>query len=110
MSDYYDMGYCYIGVAKQLPRVQNLFEKSFENRKQISKYEMYKCSDGIYYGFRDEDNGALEPLGKEAEHKIRTKAIDKWNSIETIKNTTKKGVRISGEVAILKPVFMDGEE
>jgi pre-mRNA-splicing factor ISY1 len=36
------MGYKYFGVAKQLPRVKELFELPPELKKKRSRYEMYK--------------------------------------------------------------------
>ncbi|MCO5554070.1 hypothetical protein L7F22_007596 [Adiantum nelumboides] len=108
-SDCRGMGYRYFGAAKQLPGVRELFKTPPESKKRRSRYEMYKCIDADYYGYKDEDNGALEPLEKEAEHKMRTKAVDEWIRIEAIKIVAKEGVR-SGKVVILKPVFIDGNE
>jgi pre-mRNA-splicing factor ISY1 len=36
------MGYKYFGVAKQLPRVKELFELPPELKNKRSRYEMYK--------------------------------------------------------------------
>eukprot|EP00250_Pteridium_aquilinum_P013861 c21618_g1_i1 orf=604-1479(-) len=103
------MGYRYFGAAKQLPGVKELFDKPPEMKRRRSRYEMYKRIDADYYGYRDEEDGILEPLEKEAEQKIRSKAIDEWNRIEAVKNAAKKTVR-SGEVARVKPLFDDEDE
>lgn len=102
-------GYRYFGAAKQLPGVKELFEKPPEIKRRRSRYEMYKRIDADYYGYRDDEDGILEPLEKEAEQEIRSKAIDEWNRIEAVKNAAKKTVR-SGEIARVKPLYYDEDE
>jgi pre-mRNA-splicing factor ISY1 len=76
---------------------------------KIFRYEMYKRIDADYYGYRDEEDGVLLPLEKEAEQAMRAKAINEWNAIEAVKNAAKKTVK-SGDVARVKPLFFDEEE
>ena len=76
---------------------------------EIGRYEMYKRIDADYYGYRDEEDGILLPLEKEAEQEMRSKAINEWNAIEAVKNAAKKTVK-SGDVARVKPLFFDEEE
>jgi len=70
-------GYKYFGAARELPGVKDLFHQPAE-QKEKSRAELYKSVDADYYGFRDEEDGVLEPLEKEAEKQARAKAIEEW--------------------------------
>ncbi|OAE20894.1 hypothetical protein AXG93_3256s1410 [Marchantia polymorpha subsp. ruderalis] len=103
------LGYRYFGAAKQLPGVKELFDKPPELRKRRSRYEMYKRIDADYYGYRDDEDGLLEKLEKDAEKEIRARAIEDWQRVEAVKNEARKGVK-SGEVVTSKPLFEEDEE
>ncbi|WZY73303.1 hypothetical protein YC2023_005543 [Brassica napus] len=60
-------GYRYFGAAKKLPGVRELFEKPPELRKRRTRYDIYKRIDAGYYGYRDEEDGVLEGLERDAE-------------------------------------------
>jgi len=57
--------YKYYGAAKDLPGVRELFaevENSAEqNRQKRSRADLYKFITPDYYGYRDDDDGLLEP-------------------------------------------------
>ncbi|KAG0579358.1 hypothetical protein M758_4G094000 [Ceratodon purpureus] len=87
------MGYKYFGAAKQLPGVKELFELPPEIKKKRNRYEMYKRIDMDYYGFRDDEDGVLENLERDAEKEMRAKAIEEWGRIEAVKAEARKGVK-----------------
>lgn len=87
------MGYKYFGAAKQLPGVKELFELPPEIKKKRNRYEMYKRIDMDYYGFRDDEDGVLENLERDAEKEMRAKAIEEWERIEAVKAEARKGVK-----------------
>eukprot|EP01107_Rhizomastix_libera_P016360 TRINITY_DN6747_c0_g1_i2.p1 TRINITY_DN6747_c0_g1~~TRINITY_DN6747_c0_g1_i2.p1 ORF type:complete len:285 (+),score=68.69 TRINITY_DN6747_c0_g1_i2:7-861(+) len=73
-------GYKYFGQAKNLPGVKELLEgpnaESREPRKTRS--ELFKLITADYYGFRDEEDGALAPLEQAAEERTRREAVARW--------------------------------
>jgi pre-mRNA-splicing factor ISY1 len=60
-------GYRYYGAAKKLPGVKELFAKAAPERQKRTRHEMMKGIDADYYGYRDDDDGILQPLEKAAE-------------------------------------------
>ncbi|XP_014815964.1 PREDICTED: pre-mRNA-splicing factor ISY1 homolog [Calidris pugnax] len=62
-------GYKYFGAAKDLPGVRELFEKEPLPPPRKTRAELMKSIDAEYYGYRDEDDGILEPLEQEHEKK-----------------------------------------
>ncbi|NXM56052.1 ISY1 factor, partial [Illadopsis cleaveri] len=71
-------GYKYFGAAKELPGVRELFEKEPLPPPRKAQAELMKDIDAEYYGYRDEDDGILEPLEQEREKKVRAEAVEKW--------------------------------
>ncbi|NWV01659.1 ISY1 factor, partial [Upupa epops] len=83
-------GYKYFGAAKDLPGVRELFEKERDlDERQCcllsalppprkTRAELMKSIDAEYYGYRDEDDGILEPLEQEHEKKVIAEAVEKW--------------------------------
>lgn len=71
-------GYKYFGAAKTLPGVKELFEKPKVKKEKRSKYEMMRCIDADYFGYRDEDDGVLLKVEKEAEEAVRKAAEEEW--------------------------------
>jgi len=63
-------GYYYFGAARELPGVRELFEKIIPEAPKRSRFDLFKCIDPDYYGFRDEDDGLLLRLEKQQEKKI----------------------------------------
>ena len=63
--------YKYYGVAKDLPGVRELFaeleESAERKRMQRKRGDLYKNITPDYYGYRDDDDGVLEPLEAERE-------------------------------------------
>jgi pre-mRNA-splicing factor ISY1 len=43
-----------------------------------TRYQMHKAIDPDYYGFRDEEDGVLEPLEAEAEKNMRAQVGGCW--------------------------------
>lgn len=74
-------GYKYFGAAKDLPGVRELFEQEPAPAPKKSRGELYKDVDADYYGYRDEDDGVILPLEKEAEQKgeIGCLPMHPWN-------------------------------
>ncbi|NXX34330.1 ISY1 factor, partial [Nicator chloris] len=70
-------GYKYFGAAKDLPGVRELFEKVPLPPPRKTRAEFMKDIDAECYGYRDEDDGILEPLEQEHEKKI-IEAEEKW--------------------------------
>jgi len=87
-------GYFYIGAARELPGVRELFDvkngpfacigldthclcfypcvvllHTAVAAPKATRYELYKKIDADYYGYRDEDDGLIVPLEREAEEK-----------------------------------------
>ncbi|NXI11936.1 ISY1 factor, partial [Irena cyanogastra] len=71
-------GYKYLGATKELPRVRELFEKEPLPPPQKTRAELMKDIDAEYYGYRDEDDGILEPQEQEHEKKVTAEAMEKW--------------------------------
>lgn len=66
-------GYRYFGAAKDLPGVQELFEKQAQKLQNRKRGDIMKHITPAYYGWRDEEDGVLLELEAEAfrEHKKR---------------------------------------
>ncbi|CAB1353130.1 unnamed protein product, partial [Coregonus sp. 'balchen'] len=83
-------GYKYFGAAKDLPGVRELFEKERTFTANLysmddvqfrkSRAELMKDIDAEYYGYRDEDDGALVPLEQEYEKQVILEAVEKWKA------------------------------
>ncbi|XP_074054497.1 pre-mRNA-splicing factor ISY1 homolog isoform X1 [Macrotis lagotis] len=73
-------GYKYFGAAKDLPGVRELFEKEPLPPPRKTRAELMKAIDAEYYGYRDEDDGILEPLEQEHEKKVIAEAVEKWKA------------------------------
>ncbi|KAG8128214.1 hypothetical protein E2320_015074, partial [Naja naja] len=71
-------GYKYFGAAKDLPGVRELFEKEPLPPPRKTRAELMKAIDAEYYGYRDEDDGVLEPLEQEHEKKVIAEAVERW--------------------------------
>ncbi|XP_025060316.1 pre-mRNA-splicing factor ISY1 homolog isoform X4 [Alligator sinensis] len=71
-------GYKYFGAAKDLPGVRELFEKEPLPPPRKTRAELMKAIDAEYYGYRDEDDGVLEPLEQEHEKEVIAEAVEKW--------------------------------
>lgn len=82
-------GYRYFGAAKDLPGVRELFEREIPLPPRKTHAEFMKDIDADYYGYRDDDDGLLVPLEKEAEEEARRKAIAEWEA--------KKGAQASAK-------------
>ncbi|XP_028913149.1 pre-mRNA-splicing factor ISY1 homolog isoform X1 [Ornithorhynchus anatinus] len=73
-------GYKYFGAAKDLPGVRELFEKEPLPPPRKTRAELMRAIDAEYYGYRDEDDGILEPLEQEQEEKVIAEAVEKWKA------------------------------
>eukprot|EP00002_Diphylleia_rotans_P005648 TRINITY_DN1482_c0_g2_i3.p1 TRINITY_DN1482_c0_g2~~TRINITY_DN1482_c0_g2_i3.p1 ORF type:complete len:294 (-),score=86.09 TRINITY_DN1482_c0_g2_i3:299-1051(-) len=73
-------GYRYFGAAKDLPGVKELFQVEDGPKLKRTRYELYKNVDADYYGYRDDDDGILEPLEAAAEEKAIRAAAEKWEA------------------------------
>jgi len=66
-------GYFYFGAARELPGVRELFEKIIPDAPKRARFDLYKCIDADYYGFRDDDDGLLERLEKNKKNYLEYK-------------------------------------
>ncbi|XP_077284680.1 pre-mRNA-splicing factor ISY1 homolog [Arctopsyche grandis] len=73
-------GYRYFGAAKDLPGVRELFDQAPPLPPRKTRTELMRDIDADYYGYRDDDDGLLLPLEKEAEKIARSKAIEEWKA------------------------------
>ena len=84
-------GYKYFGAAKDLPGVRELFEPEVSGPPRKTRGELMRDVDADYYGYRDDDDGVLEPLERVAEaeaitrieQELRAKLEAKGKSLET---------------------------
>ncbi|KAG1683012.1 Pre-mRNA-splicing factor ISY1 [Nymphon striatum] len=84
-------GYKYFGAAKDLPGVRELFEREPPPPPRKTRAELMKDCDADYYGYRDDDDGILLPLEKEAEKEAIVKAVEEWKTNKAEKmNTSEK--------------------
>ncbi|KAL6061382.1 Pre-mRNA-splicing factor ISY1 [Balamuthia mandrillaris] len=76
-------GYRYFGAARDLPGVKDLFVEQPEEAIAAAKktrQELYQGVDADYFGFRGDDDGALEALEAEAEKKALEEAMATWHN------------------------------
>jgi len=78
-------GYKYFGAAKDLPGVRELFEPDVSQMPKKTRGELMRDVDADYYGYRDDDDGLLEPLEKEAEILSIAKLEAEWAEKRKIK-------------------------
>ena len=71
-------GYKYFGAAKDLPGVRELFEQEPPAPPRKTRGELMKNIDADYYGYRDEDDGVLVPLEKEAQKEALAQALEDY--------------------------------
>jgi len=68
-------GYKYFGEARNLPGVKELLLAPGTTAPKRTRYDMYKGVDADYYGYRDDEDGILEPLEAEAEKKAIKESV-----------------------------------
>ncbi|XP_041976204.1 uncharacterized protein LOC121730991 isoform X2 [Aricia agestis] len=71
-------GYKYFGAAKDLPGVRELFEQEPPAPPRRTRADLMRDVDADYYGYRDDDDGLLIPLEREAEKEAIARAVDEW--------------------------------
>jgi pre-mRNA-splicing factor ISY1 len=62
-------GYRYFGAAKELPGVKELFAKAKKKAQKRKRGDIYKYITPDYYGWREEEDGVLLELEKEASNR-----------------------------------------
>lgn len=60
-----------------MPGVRELFEQEPPLPPRKTRAELMKDIDADYYGYRDDDDGILEPLERKAEEEYRKMLIEK---------------------------------
>ena len=75
-------GYLYFGATKNLPGVRELFEKEAPKKKRRSRRQIFKNINSDYYGYRDEDDGALLEAEKAAEAKLQSEEAAKKTNVK----------------------------
>lgn len=105
-------GYRYFGAAKKLPGVRELFDKPPELRKRRTRYDIYKRIDASYYGYRDDEDGILEKLEKNAEGEMRKRDVEEWLRLDEVRREARKGATevVSVGAAAAKEVLFEEEE
>ncbi|CAH2053359.1 unnamed protein product [Thlaspi arvense] len=103
-------GYRYFGAAKKLPGIRELFEKPPELRKRRTRYDIYKRIDASYYGYRDDEDGMLEKLEKNAEGKMRKIDVEEWRRLDEVRREARKGATEVVSVGAAKEVLFEEEE
>jgi pre-mRNA-splicing factor ISY1 len=75
-------GYVYIGAARELPGVRELLERKFaeDSRRAVTRAELYGMVDAAYYGYRDDDDGLLQRLERDAEERAVRRSEAEWLS------------------------------
>ncbi|XP_013178164.1 PREDICTED: pre-mRNA-splicing factor ISY1 homolog [Papilio xuthus] len=71
-------GYKYFGAAKDLPGVRELFEQEPPPPARRTRADLMRDVDADYYGYRDDDDGLLLPLEKNAEKHAIARAVEEW--------------------------------
>ncbi|CAL9221389.1 unnamed protein product [Arabidopsis halleri] len=107
-------GYRYFGAAKKLPGVRELFEKPPELRKRKTRYDIYKRIDASYYGYRDDEDGILEKLERNAEGRMRKRSVEEWRRLDEVRKEARKGasevVSVGAAAAAAREVLFEEEE
>lgn len=78
-------GYKYFGEARNLPGVRELFRKEAPSKQKRTRMEIFKGIDADYYGYRDDDDGILVDLEKEASAKALEEAVAQWDEEQATK-------------------------
>lgn len=71
-------GYKYFGAARDLPGVRELFAKPAQPPSKRRRADLRKNIGVDYYGYRDEEDGALLPAEAEAERGARASLMEQW--------------------------------
>lgn len=75
-------GYRYFGAAKDLPGVQELFEKQAQKEQKRNRGDIMKNITPAYYGWRDEEDGVLLELEAEAYKQQKKQRMDEETPME----------------------------
>jgi len=73
-------GYKYFGEARNLKGVKELLVVPGTQAPKRTRHDMYKGVDADYYGYRDDEDGTLEIVEKEAEKKAIAQAVKDYQS------------------------------
>eukprot|EP00051_Salpingoeca_urceolata_P032580 m.16375 g.16375 ORF g.16375 m.16375 type:complete len:280 (-) comp5245_c0_seq1:90-929(-) len=92
-------GYKYFGAAKDLPGVRELFETEIVTAKKKTRGELSHHIDADYFGYRDEDDGVILDLEKQAEEEAQQEAHRYW--VEHGESKAPVGVSFQVETATL---------
>eukprot|EP00981_Chlorochromonas_danica_P003337 scaffold644_cov168-Ochromonas_danica.AAC.29 len=91
-------GYKYYGAAKDLPGVRELFAQQEDQHqlvlrkvKKRSRIELYKSITPDYYGYRDDEDGVLEPLEQEREDELIRSDLVLGGTTSTFTSTSTRG-------------------
>lgn len=74
-------GYRYFGAAKDLPGVQELFEKQAQKQQTRKRGDIMKHITPAYYGWRDEEDGVLLELEERAFQELKRRRMEEGNPI-----------------------------
>lgn len=93
-------GYKYFGAAKELPGVRELFEQEPPAPPKKTRAELMKDIDADYYGYRDDDDGILQPLELKTETSKRDIKISSWVYQESNEADEENEIEITSQRSI----------
>ena len=73
-------GYRYFGAAKALPGVKELFDRPPPRPQRVTRAALLARVNADYYGFRDEEDGALVAAEAAAEAGVQARADAAWEA------------------------------
>jgi pre-mRNA-splicing factor ISY1 len=79
-------GYVYFGAAKNLPGVRELLRSSARGGTHKDRKDLYRLIDTDYYGYRDDEDGALVPSESIAERQAIEAALEEWKEQQREQN------------------------
>ncbi|EGG24649.1 ISY1-like protein [Cavenderia fasciculata] len=91
--------YKYYGEAKNLPGVKELLEKPHlpDSASKKSKYDLNKCVDADYYGYRDEEDGVLVEMEADVEKKLIEEAVEQWKQEQKEKYQDRSSLKLANQ-------------
>jgi pre-mRNA-splicing factor ISY1 len=104
-------GHYYYGAGRDLPGVRELYEKKNYVAPRLTRVDLYKKVDSVYYGLMDENEVEdIEEIENEIEEKIIQKEIEKFKEIQKQKELNNTDKIESEEVEIYKSYYIPNDE
>ncbi|XP_065183618.1 pre-mRNA-splicing factor ISY1 homolog isoform X2 [Sycon ciliatum] len=81
-------GYKYFGASRDLPGVRELFEQEAPAAPRKTRGQLNRLIDTDYYGYRDDEDGTLEPHEREVEEIAVAAACNDWKARHSVASET----------------------